>query len=69
VKLSEAKSPSLIDGGDVLYAGGMLFVGTSRSVTPLELTISMFVVSFNQGQVPIRCLGVFIEPQGKQMNE
>jgi dimethylargininase len=30
VQISEAKSPSLIDGGDVLYTGGMLFVGMSK---------------------------------------
>jgi N-dimethylarginine dimethylaminohydrolase len=35
VKISEAKSPSLIHGGSVLYAGGMLFVGMRKSVTPL----------------------------------
>ncbi|CAM6126154.1 unnamed protein product [Calypogeia fissa] len=30
VQTAEVQSPSLIDGGDVLYAGGMLFVGKSR---------------------------------------
>ncbi len=30
LKISEVQPPGLIDGGDVLYASGLLFAGKSR---------------------------------------